>query len=98
MVAASFVLLAFAALMALGNWSCIVVGLRGRRAPSLVPFVGGVASIAGVALMPALSMYWAAVFVAADPGVGLMVVALVHALCDASDPPPPVPPARVVNR
>ena len=80
------VLLLVGGLFTLANWYYLWLGIRhsGDRVPSLGPFLGGIAGIAGLVLLPLgsfsdrLPFLWIPFVL--DPGSGLMLGFFVNAI------------------
>ena len=76
--ATGLVLVAFGALIAVGNWSLIARFALRRKRGSLVPFLGGGAMAAGIALLPiAHRLLLALLALAVDPGCLLTLLLLI---------------------
>ena len=72
---ASLALLGFGALAALMNFGIIVQQFRGRRSPSMMPLLGGIALFTGAALYPGGALrHWAALGLFVDIGCVPMFV------------------------
>jgi hypothetical protein len=64
-------------LLAVGNWGCVVVLIRGKRAPSLAPLLGGLFLLLAIAATPISSIRrWAPLGLLIDPWLIATIVGI----------------------